>query len=301
MLTFAAMDYGQKRILADHWLQVSPAERAQIAAALNSTTDTIERHLQLWRKHEQERLDYERRTLLDFFSPTPDSELPTELESEPTPAPQPVAGFPRVTLSAAVFDLECTDFGTEGYAGYLICGCILPLGAERPETVAIQFEEHGDDRRLVKELLAALGRYDIIIGHNVTAFDFNWLRSRWLHHAARGGDVGDWPRRWVVMDTYQAARSTAVKTRKSLGNLGDFFGLEGEKTTIYRTSWNNVRSPYRQEFDATMHNVLYHCEQDVILNRNLFNIMWANALSMGISPLRFTKWGYTPVGQGAAA
>jgi hypothetical protein len=295
------MDYGQKRILSDHWQNITPTERLAVATALNSTTDTIERHLQLWRKHEQERLEYERQNVLDFFTPSEGPEHPATRPVDDTPAPPVLLGFPRVTLSAAVFDLECTDFGTEGYAGYLICGCILPLDADKPDTIAIDFDEHGDDRRLVKELLAALGKYDIIIGHNVTAFDFNWLRSRWLHHAARGGDVGDWPRRWVVMDTYQAARSTAVKTRKSLGNLGDYFGLEGEKTTIYRTSWNNVRSPYRQEFDATMHNVLYHCGQDVILNRNLFDIMWANSLSMGVSPLRFTKWGHTPAGQGAAA
>lgn len=300
MLTFADMDFGQKRILADHWLQISPTERLAVATALDSTIDTIERHLQLWRKHEQERLDYERQNVLDFFTPSEGPEIPAEPVIEP-PAPPVLLGFPRVTLSAAVFDLECTDFGTEGYAGYLICGCILPLGADQPETIAIEFDEHGDDRRLVKELLAALGKYDILIGHNITAFDLNWMRSRWLHHAARGGDVGDWPRRWVVMDTYQAARSTAVKTRKSLGNLGDYFGLEGEKTTIYRTSWNNVRSPYQQEFDATMHNVLYHCAQDVILNRNLFDIMWADSLSKGVSPLRFSKWGHTPMGQGAAA
>ena len=84
---------------------------------------------------------------------------------------------PRVLLRAAVVDVECTDFNTEGYAGYLICCCVLPLDADAPTTYRIQYEEHGDDRRLVREVMTALAEYDILIGHNLAAFDLNWLRS----------------------------------------------------------------------------------------------------------------------------
>jgi DNA polymerase elongation subunit (family B) len=299
-LTFAELDYGQKGILADHWLETTPERRAQIAASLQSTVDTIERHLQLWRKHENERLDYERRALLAQFGGEPVEQgraleaVLTAPESTPAPLPAPVLAAPRVTLNGAIFDIETTDFGTESYAGYMIACCILPLDSDEVQTYTIRFEEHGDDLRLLRDVLAALGKFDVICGHNASSFDLGWLHSRWMYHRARGADVGPWPKRWLVFDTFQAAKLSAIKTRKSLGNLGDYLGLEGEKTTIFRSSWNKVRSPYQNEFETTIANVQYHCAQDVILNRNLFDILWAEVLSMGKSPLKPSKWGYTP-------
>lgn len=197
---------------------------------------------------------------------------------------------PPVLLQAAVFDLEVTDFGTEGYAGYCICCSILPLDSDTVTTLSIAFDERGDDRRLVREVVEALADYDILIGHNVAGFDLNWLHSRWLFHNARGSYVGDW-RRWLYFDTYQHAKTSALKTRKGLGNLGDYFALGGEKTSIYKSSWSNVRSPYQHEFDATMQDVVYHCEQDVIMNRQLFDILWHDALARDASPLKISKWG----------
>lgn len=297
MLTFSELDYGQKSILADHWLGITPTERAAVAASLQSTVDTIERHLQLWRKHEAERLDYERRALLATFGGEPVGQGLSAILNQPTPQatpPKPPAVAPRMFLKGAIFDIECTDFGTESYAGYLIACCILPLDGDEVQTLSIRFEEHGNDLRLLRETLTALAGFDFICGHNTHNFDLNWLHSRWLYHRMRGADAGPWPKRWLSFDTYQAAKASAVKTRKSLGNLGDYFGLEGEKTTIYRTAWNNVRSPYEDEFKATMHNVLYHCQNDVVMNRGLFDILWGEVLSMGKNPVRVSKWGYTP-------
>lgn len=299
MLTFAELDYGQKSILADHWLKITPTEREAIAASLQSTVDTIERHLQLWRKHENERLEYERRALLAQFGgePVGQGENLTSILNAPktdAPPPAPPTIAPRMFLKGAIFDIECTDFGTESYAGYLIACCILPLDGDEVQTLSIRYDEHGDDLRLVRETLAALAQFDFVAGHNSNAFDLNWLHSRWLYHRMRGADVGPWPKRWLTFDTYQAAKASAIKTRKSLGNLGDYFGLEGEKTTIYRAAWNNVRSPYEDEFKATMHNVIYHCENDVVMNRSLFDILWAEILSMGKNPVKVSKWGHTP-------
>lgn len=299
MISFADLDYGQKGILADFWLEATPTKRVEVATGLQSTVDTIERHLQLWRKHESERLDYERRALLAQFGgdPVKQGDTLTAVLNAPKPDPGAVLAHfaaPRMFLNGAIFDIECTDFGTESYSGYLIACCILPLAGTDVQTLSIQFDEHGDDLRLLRETLAALARFDFISGHNTAAFDLNWLHSRWLYHRMRGADAGPWPKRWLTFDTYQAARASALKTRKSLGNLGDYFGLEGEKTTIYRTAWNNVRSPYQHEFDATMHNVLYHCQNDVVMNRGLFDILWAEILSMGKNPVKITKWGYTP-------
>jgi hypothetical protein len=181
---------------------------------------------------------------------------------------------PRVYLRAAVVDIETTDFGTEGFSGYLICVCILPLDAEKPITLHINFEESGDDRKLLTTVVKALSRFDILIGHNWRAFDANWLESRLMFHRMSSLHAH------MTYDTYQAARALALKTGKSLGNLIDYFSLEGEKTSIRRTSWNDIRSPNRDEFDRTLKNIIYHCEQDVISNRNLFDILYPRTMML---------------------
>lgn len=189
----------------------------------------------------------------------------------------------RVLMRGAVMDIECTDFGTEGYAGYVICCSVLPLDEDDVQTLEIRYDEHGDDRRLVQEIRDLLGTFDILVGHNLQAFDLNYLNSRLMFHGMPVLNTS------LVFDTYQVAKSLAIKTRKSLGNLIDYFGLEGTKTSIYRTSWNNVRSPYLGEFTDAMKDIVFHCEQDVIANRNLFDVMYPYALSMRANPFKVSK------------
>ena len=189
----------------------------------------------------------------------------------------------RVMMRAAVYDIETTDFGTEGYAGHLVTCCILPLESEDVITLSITFDEHENDLRLLREVAAALNSYDILIGHNIQAFDANWLNSRLMYHRLAVLNTS------LVFDTYQVAKSLAIRTRKGLGNLLDYFGLEGVKTTIYRTSWNNIRSPYRGEFEHTLAEIEYHCQQDVIGNRNLFDVLYPYALSMRANPFKLSK------------
>lgn len=189
----------------------------------------------------------------------------------------------RVLMRGAVYDIETTDFGTEGYAGYVVCCCILPLDTEDVQTLAIRFDEHGDDRRLVQEVAAALNEYDILIGHNIAAFDANFLNSRLMFHGYPVLNTA------MLFDTFQVAKALGIKTRKGLGNLMDYFGLPGIKTTIFRTSWNNVRSPYVDEFNEAMTDILYHCEHDVLGNRMLFDVEYPYALSMKTNPFKISK------------
>jgi hypothetical protein len=189
----------------------------------------------------------------------------------------------RVLMRAAIWDLETTDFGTEGYSGYVICCCILPLDTDDVKTLSIRFDEHGDDRRLVRELAAALNEYDIWIGHNLTAYDCNYMNSRLMFHGYPVLNTA------MIFDTYQVAKALAIKTRKGLGNLLDYFGLPGEKTTIFRTSWNNVRSPYVDEFNEAMTEIQYHCGQDVMGNRALFDVLYPYSLAMKTNPFKISK------------
>jgi uncharacterized protein YprB with RNaseH-like and TPR domain len=192
--------------------------------------------------------------------------------------------YPRQLFKAAVYDIECTDFKAEGYAGIFVCCSILPTDSDNMVTPQLQHKDTPDDRRALWETIRELWKYDLLIAQNGKAFDLNWLRTRLAYY--------DWPtpRAWWHFDTYQTAKSWAFKTGKSLGNLTDFFGLGGVKTTVYRTSWSKVFSPYEAEFKDAIEDIVYHCEQDVIMTRNLWDVLMPIALELNPNQIKVTKW-----------
>lgn len=178
--------------------------------------------------------------------------------------------YPRVELKSAVFDIETTDFSTGGINAHMICCCVLPLDSEKAISTVIHFEENRNDKRLLKETLEMLSEYTILIGHNASAFDTGWLASRAAYHGLAIPD-----NRWLVYDTYQAAKRMALKSdRKSLAFLSDFFQFEYVKTAIYPTSHSMIDSPVEEEFNKARTDILYHCVEDVKANRKLFDALW---------------------------
>lgn len=199
-------------------------------------------------------------------------------------------------MNAVVFDIETTDFGTEGYSGYMVCCSFLPLHDDKVETLEIRFDDQRDDKRLVQEVARKLSQYTFHIGHNIAAFDYNWINSRLRYHRLPTLDTA------FYFDTYQVFRSLAQKTRKNLGNLIDYFGLEGVKTTVYKTSWSKVLSPEESEFDDALDEIVEHCEYDVLANRELFHqIALPYCMTRGrVSPFKMSQehgnyWKYQEV------
>ena len=193
-------------------------------------------------------------------------------------------GCPVENNEAVVFDIETTDFGTEGHIGKLVCCSFFSLSSGRVDTLKLSFDAK-DDSRLLQEVAERLADFRFHIGHNIISFDYGWLNSRLMYYGMPPLDVA------LYFDTYQVAKSLNIKTRKGLGNLVDYFGLAGEKTTIYRTSWSGIFSKDEEEFDETMENIVYHCEQDVIANRNLYNSLHWYAIQNGRqNPWKVTKF-----------
>jgi hypothetical protein len=198
---------------------------------------------------------------------------------------------PAEMMDAVVFDIETTDFGTEGYAGWMVCCSFLPLMTGKVETLEIKFDDRGSDRELLTAVATKLAQYSFHIGHNIAAFDYNWLNSRMMFHGLQTLDAA------YYFDTFQVAKSLAIKTRKGLGNLIDYFGLDGTKTTIYRTSWSRVMSPHKVEFELGLAEIVEHCELDVEANRRLFDILHRYSMLNGrtsawkLSKHRGNYWG----------
>lgn len=183
-----------------------------------------------------------------------------------------IPNVPNVKLRACVFDIETMNFSAEADVDAMICASFLPLDTEEVYTLSISHEDAISDVRdehLVHAVIEELRHYDILIGHNIAGYDLNWLTTRMLYY-----DI-PFPRSVFYYDTYSASKRMGIKTRKSLGNLGAFFGIDQEKTLIYRTNWARVLSPDPQKHAEAMAEILYHCEEDVKMNRKLFNILWA--------------------------
>jgi hypothetical protein len=174
---------------------------------------------------------------------------------------------PRVLLRAAVFDVETSDFGSEGYEGFLLCCCILPLDSDEVQTIRLDFGDN-DDQRVLIETVQSLSAYDLLIGHFIDGFDLPWLASRLAYH-----NLPPY-RRWFSIDTYKLARRAKLRTRKKLSTLIDYFQVPGIKTAVERTSWSHARSPFPGEFEAAMDDIIYHCENDVLANRQVFEALY---------------------------
>jgi len=60
---------------------------------------------------------------------------------------------------SVVFDIETTDFGTEGYAGHLVCCSFVELESGETETLEIRFDEGRNDFRLIQDVAKKLAHY----------------------------------------------------------------------------------------------------------------------------------------------
>lgn len=197
---------------------------------------------------------------------------------------------PDVNLRAVVFDIETmpNNFMAESELDILVCASFLPLDTEKPYTIAITHPEMTGlddiDYRALRDLVSELEKFDILIGHNIAAYDLNWILTRLMYYG-----IPFPQKRHLYYDTYSASKRIAIKTWKNLGNLGAFFGANGEKTKIHRPDWAKLWTTNKKQFDTTMNTIVYHCEQDVILNRQVFNELWATDHKATNLPF-FRKW-----------
>ena len=190
---------------------------------------------------------------------------------------------------SVVFDIEVLSpsFNNMGkYSHFMLCASFLPLDTGEVYTLKMEYEDQRDDRRLIRDVVQELTKYQFIIGHNVKGYDINWLHTRLMFYG--------WPTppelRLFYYDTYSACRRIPIQHRKGLGNLLDFFRIrDAEKTRIMPIEWDRIRSPHVGDFEAAMVDVVYHCEQDVISNRKIYDILINKRLRYDRKP-GWTLW-----------
>jgi len=183
----------------------------------------------------------------------------------------PTIKAPRIQNKTAIMDIEVMSpaFGRMSkYSIYLLCVSFLDFETGEVKTLEITHEDGRDDKRLLNAVFQEMRKYTFIIGHNVKGYDLNWLMTRAIFY---GWDIPD---RAFYYCTYQGAKRIPLLHRKGLGNLIDFFRIKtAEKTQIMPIEWDRANSPHKADFDEAMQQIVYHCEQDVIANREVYDLV----------------------------
>ena len=125
-------------------------------------------------------------------------------------------------MKSAVFDIETTAIEAVG-AGMITCVCVRPLATKRTRTLRLKFNkewnpsESGflekEETELLTEVCEELGKYDLLIGHNIVKFDIPFIRTRCYR---RGIPFTLFP---LVYDTMAAFGRTKFRT------VNNFCGL----------------------------------------------------------------------------
>jgi DNA polymerase elongation subunit (family B) len=187
-------------------------------------------------------------------------------------------------LKSAVFDLECTALEGVG-AGITICACVRPLATQRTRDFRLKYREEWDPKtegflqieetEFLKELVEELGKYDLLIGQNIEAFDLPYLRTR-CYRRSLPFDLN--PFTYDTMKAFGRVRFRTVlngfgKPSKSLDMIADFLGVTQEKTKIYPAEhWMSIWGN-EQEREEAMQDQLAHCRADVRMTTRIYEVM----------------------------
>lgn len=182
----------------------------------------------------------------------------------------------------AIFDIEANSLKAQKLTDSLICAVLLPLDSNHIETYEIRWDDQRDDTRLLGEVIAALARFDIVVGHFIGGYDLGWLRTR-----AFRATLPLLPQ-WFYLDTLTLAKAVSpMAQKKSLDFIADLVRLSVkdvetiyQKTAILPNEWSQISGNDPDLFNDALWTIKWHCQQDVFLNREIFYALWPYARSL---------------------
>ena len=141
-------------------------------------------------------------------------------------------------ISSCCFDLETSSLN----ANFGIVLCAVVKGSDRKKPYVFRGDSYepwkqgkrSDDSFLVKDIVACLSGYDVLVAHNGARFDVPFLRTRmakWSPHL----ECGAFPNKKLV-DPVQLARNKLRMSSNGLAALASLIGA-GEKTLVDGDVW----------------------------------------------------------------
>ena len=161
-------------------------------------------------------------------------------------------------------DIETTNL--TALMGRVLCCSFVTLGGE-PYTFRLDEKPYKgkskiDDSRLVKAIREEWEKYDMVVAHNGRLFDIPFVNAR----LAKNGERPFNPH--FILDTRWYLNSASMRIGSAkLENAQKYFGLSETKTPITWEDWQLAASHDK----ASMDQVVTHCEQDVLVLRELYD------------------------------
>jgi uncharacterized protein YprB with RNaseH-like and TPR domain len=140
-------------------------------------------------------------------------------------------------VSIGYLDIESTGFSAN--IDVMLSWCIKGRGEKKVAGAMITRDElmsGKSDKRITKELVDEMNKYDVIMTYYGTRFDIPFIRTRALFHGL------DFPlyRQKSHKDLYYVVRSKLKLHRSSLMAATEFFGIDG-KTRLKPDVWKKAR------------------------------------------------------------
>jgi DNA polymerase III epsilon subunit-like protein len=164
----------------------------------------------------------------------------------------------RKRMRTAIFDLETSSLNAN--AGIVLCGCFLEYG--KPKVTTFRADQYknwktnkSDNSLLVKDILAYLEDFDILVAHNGQYFDKAWLNAACIKYG-----LPPTLRFKKFIDPVQISRRQFKLGRNSLASLIDYLEIPEKKTGIEFRHW--VQASHDSNVES-MEVIVTHCIQDV--------------------------------------
>lgn len=119
-----------------------------------------------------------------------------------------------------------------------------------------------NDALVLKPLLKAMNKADLIIAHNGDRFDIPWVRTR-----ALANGILTLPR-WKSLDTLKSVRSNLKLPSNRLDDVGKYFGI-GAKVPVDGTLWQNIVFGDQ----SRMQEMLDYCDGDITLLQSVHELI----------------------------
>ncbi len=149
---------------------------------------------------------------------------------------------------------------------WIICGAWKWANKKKIDYVYVL--DTSNDRQVVEDICEVISDCDILIGHNIEAFDWKKLQARVIYH---GLPPLKKPR---MIDTMKMAKAIGEFTSFSLGYLTKYFKIAGKAENPGNSKWNDLLiydlTKDRINFNKTVEEIVDYCLPDVLAAEALY-------------------------------
>jgi uncharacterized protein YprB with RNaseH-like and TPR domain len=171
-------------------------------------------------------------------------------------------------MKCLLFDIETYGMDFNADTGFIMVISYKWVGEKKVHTITREkrnewVKDFANDKEICRKFAKVVEEADMVVGWNSRSFDWRFIQTRMLYH--RLGVLPPTPHE----DGLLTARRT-LKMRRSLENVGKFFGLKTQKEKM---DLQKVWFPAACGDPVALKQVIKRCESDVLLLEEAYNLL----------------------------